>query len=333
MKISIAGMTRPALRLTCAAAFMAMMLPAVSAGAAECSNRGSLANIYCDENDDLVADTPTDPDKLLNPDTLVFAYTPVEDPAIYADIWKPFIEHLEKVTGKDVRFFAVQSNAAEIEAMRSNRLHIAGYSTGPTPFAVNLAGAVPFAIMGSETGKFGYTLQVYTRKDSGIDTMADLKGKRVAHTSPTSNSGNLAPRALFPKLGVTPDEDYKVVYSGSHDQSMLGVVAGDYDAAPVASEVVERMAERNLYDPDEVKIIYESKRFPTTSYTYAHNLDPALVEKIKEAFFSFDMKGTALGEEFSGVTKFVPITYKENWSVIRDIQEANGVTYTTENLK
>src|SRR3546814_6548533 len=102
---------------------------------------------------DLVADTPKDPKKLLNPDTLVFAYTPVEDPAIYADIWKPFIEHLKKVTGKDVRFFAVQSNAAEIEAMRSNRLHIAGYSTGPTPFAVNLAGAVPFALMGSELGR------------------------------------------------------------------------------------------------------------------------------------------------------------------------------------
>src|SRR3546814_17239441 len=114
---------------------------------------------------------------------------------------------------------------------------------------------------------------------------------------------------------------------------MLGVVAGDYDAAPVASEVVDRMAERNLYDPKDVKIIYESKRFPTTSYKYAHNLDTKLVEKIKEAFFSFDMKGTALGKEFSGVTSIVTITYKENWSVIRDIQKDNGVTYTTENLK
>src|SRR3546814_15035934 len=103
--------------------------------------------------------------------------------------------------------------------------------------------------MGSETGNFGYTLQVYTRKDSGIDSMADLKGKRVAHTSPTSNSGNLAPRALFPKLGVTPGKDYKVVYSGSHDQSMLGVVAGDYDAPPFDSAGVERMAARHPSDP------------------------------------------------------------------------------------
>lgn len=315
-----------------AASALAMALFAAPAFAEECANRGDLDQMYCDANNDLVADTPEDPAKLRNPDTLVFAYTPVEDPAIYEDIWQPFIDHLEEVTGKDVQFFAVQSNSAEVEAMRSGRLHIAGFSTGPTPFAVNLAGAVPFAIMGSEEGEFGYKLQVYTRKDSGIDEMADLKGKRIAHTSPTSNSGNLAPRALFPDLGVVPDEDYEVTYSGSHDQSMLGVVAGDYDAAPVASEVVDRMAERDLYDPEEVKIVWESKAFPTTSYTHAHDLDPELVEKIKEAFFSFDFGGTALGEEFAGVSKFVPITYKDDWEVIRQIQAANGVKYTPEGL-
>ena len=298
----------------------------------ECAERGALDAMYCDADGDLVADAPTDPSQLVNPDTLVFAYTPVEDPAIYEDIWDPFIQHLEEVTGKDVQFFAVQSNSAEVEAMRSGRLHIGGFSTGPTPFAVNLAGAVPFAIMGSDDGRFGYTLQVYTQADSDIQEMADLAGKRVAHTSPTSNSGNQAPRALFPDLGVTPDEDYEVQYSGSHDQSMLGVVAGDYDAAPVASEVVDRMAERGLYDPAEVRIIWESEPFPTTSYTYAHNLDPELKAKIEEAFFTYDFEGTALGEEFAGVTKFIPITYEDQWGIIRQIQEANGVQYTPENL-
>ncbi|MBM9593016.1 phosphate/phosphite/phosphonate ABC transporter substrate-binding protein [Roseitranquillus sediminis] len=314
------------------------MLAALALGATtaiaqeECSNRGQLDQMYCDADGDLVADAPEDDSQLVNPDTLVFAYTPVEDPAIYEDIWEPFIQHLEEVTGKDVQFFAVQSNSAEVEAMRSGRLHIAGFSTGPTPFAVNLAGAVPFAIMGSDDGRFGYTLQVYTQADSEIQEMPDLAGKRVAHTSPTSNSGNQAPRALFPDLGVTPDEDYEVIYSGSHDQSMLGVVAGDYDAAPVASEVVDRMAERGLYDPAEVRIVWESQPFPTTSYAYAHNLAPELKESIEEAFFSFDFEGTALGEEFTGVSQFVPITYQDDWAIIRQIQAANGVQYTPEGL-
>ena len=237
------------------------------------------------------------------------------------------------MTGKDVRFFAVQSNAAQVEAMRSGRLHVAGFSTGPTPFAVNLAGAVPFALMGSDSGQFGYSLQVYTHVDSDIHEITDLKGKRVAHTSPTSNSGNQAPRALFPEMGVVPGDNYEITFSGSHDQSMLGVVAKDYDAAPVASEVVERMAARGLYDEEDVRLVWESDRFPTTSYNHAHNLHPELVEKIREAFYSFKFSGTELGDEFEGVETFIPINYKDNWRVIRTIQASNGVQYTPDNLK
>lgn len=314
-------------------AALALLLAQSALAQDTCSNRGDLDTRYCDEDGDLVADRPADESEWIDPDTLVFAYTPVEDPAIYEDIWQPFIDHLSEVTGRNVRFFAVQSNSAQVEAMRSGRLHIAGFSTGPTPFAVNLAGYVPFALMGSEDGQFGYTLQLYTRVDSGIDSIEEIAGKRVAHTSPTSNSGNQAPRALFPREGIVPDEDYEVIYSGSHDQSMLGVVAGDYDAAPVASEVVDRMAERGLYDPDEVKILYESRPFPTTSYGYVHNLHPDLVESIEEAFFSFEFAGTELGEEFEGVDQFIPISYQEDWEVIREIQSYNGVEYTQEGLE
>jgi len=317
---------------TATLAASALLLGLSGQAAADCE-RGALDILYCDENNDMVADAPTDESQWVDPDTLIFAYTPVEDPAIYADIWQPFLDHLEEVTGKDVRFFAVQSNSAQVEAMRSGRLHIAGFSTGPTPFAVNLAGAVPFALMGSSAGQFGYTLQVYTHRDSDIFEMADLKGKRVAHTSPTSNSGNQAPRALFPELGVVPGEDYEISFSGSHDQSMLGVVARDYDAAPVASEVVERMAARGLYDEADVRLVWESDRFPTTSYNYAHNLHPDLVAKVKKAFYSFQFAGTELGKEFEGIETFIPITYQDNWRVIRTIQASNGVQYTRENLK
>src|SRR5438046_7291610 len=84
--------------------------------------RGDLDKAYCDRDGDLVADTPTDPKQLVNPPTLIFAYTPVEDPAVYTKVWDGFIKHMEKLTGKKVVFFPVQSNAAEIEAMRSGRL-------------------------------------------------------------------------------------------------------------------------------------------------------------------------------------------------------------------
>lgn len=296
-----------------------------------CANRGLLDTLYCDEDFDLVADLPKDESKWVNPDTLIFAYTPVEDPAVYQDMWQPFLDHLAKVTGKKVRFFSVDSYAAQVEAMRAGRLHIAGISTGPTPFAVNLAGYVPFAIMGGTDGQFGYTLQVYVHADSDLYELIDLKGKRVAHTTPTSNSGNMAPSALFPDYGITPGEDYKIEFSGSHENSALGVVAKDYDAAPVASEVVDRMAERGLFDPKEVRIIFETEPFPTTSYGHANNLHPDLVKKVKEAFLTFPFAGTPLGDEFQ-VDGFIEINYLDQWSQIRKINEMNGVDYTFEGL-
>src|SRR5207248_342995 len=197
--------------------------------------------MYCDDNNDMVADPPADAKKWKNPSTIVFTYTPVEDPAVYENIFKPFTTHLAKCLDKKVVFYQVQSNAAEIEAMRSGRLHVAGFSTGPTGFAVNLAGAVPFAAKGSEKGPHGYHLISIVRKDSPYQKLSDLKGKRVAHTSPSSNSGNLAPLVLYPPEGLKPNEDYKPMMSGGHDKSALGVASGDYDMAGVASDVFERM--------------------------------------------------------------------------------------------
>jgi len=300
--------------------------------AEECTNRGTLDEMYCDENMDLVADTPKDPKDWKDPKTLVFTYTPVEDPAVYKDAFADFQKYLEEKTGKRVIYYTVQSNAAEVEAIRSGRLHIAGFSTGPTGFAVNLGGYVPIAVKGYPDGFQGYNLIVVTRKDSGINTLEDIKGKRVAHTSASSNSGNLAPRAIFPQHGVIPDKDYTVVYSGKHDQSILGVAHGDYDAAPVASDVYYRMADAGRINPDDFKIVFTSPKFPTSSFGYAHNLHPDLVKKIVDAFYSYRFT-PEMQKTFGKADRFYPVTYQKDWKVIRDIAESTGTSYNQDGLK
>src|SRR5207244_11798868 len=118
-------------------AAFAAVAPAWAADA--CPNRGELDTMYCDANRDLVADVPADAKKWKNPSTIVFTYTPVEDPAVYENIFKPFTTYLAKCLDKKVVFYQMQSNAAEIEAMRSGRWQVAGFSTGPTAFACDLA--------------------------------------------------------------------------------------------------------------------------------------------------------------------------------------------------
>ena len=167
-----------------ASAFIALFFSGalIIASQAQDCPRGDLDKAYCDRDGDLVADTPTDAKQLVNPSTLIFAYTPVEDPAVYTKVWDGFIKHMEKITGKKVVFFPVQSNAAEIEAMRSGRLHIAGFNTGSNPIAVNCAGFVPFAIMAGKDGNFGYEMEIIVPADSPIKTPADIKGKKLAFT-------------------------------------------------------------------------------------------------------------------------------------------------------
>ena len=228
----------------------------------------------------------------VNPSTLIFSYTPVEDPAVYQKVWDGFIKHLEKTTGKHVVFFPVQSNAAQYEAMRSGRLHVAGVNAGGNALAVNCAGFVPFAMMASKDGSFGYEMEIIVPADSPIKTPADLKGHKVAFTDATSNSGFKAPSAILKAdFNLEAKRDYEPVFSGKHDNSILGVVNKDYEAAAVANSVLNRMIDRKVFDPAKIRSIYKSETFPTTGYGYAYNLDPTLVEKIKEAFFSFPVGG------------------------------------------
>jgi phosphonate transport system substrate-binding protein len=238
----------------------------LAAQAQECP-RGTLDRAYCDRNNDLVADTPTDAKQVINPSTIIFSYTPVEDPAVYQKVWDGFIKHLEKTTGKRVAFFPVQSNAAQLEAMRSGRLHVAGVNTGGNPIAVNCAGFIPFAIMAGKDGTFGYEMEIIVHADSTIKTMADLKGKKVAFTSPTSNSGFKAPSAILKsEFNLEAKRDFEPVFSGKHDNSVLGVANKDYDAAAIANEVMKRMFDRKVVDQNKIRTIYKSETFPTTGY-------------------------------------------------------------------
>jgi phosphonate transport system substrate-binding protein len=290
--------------------------------------RGTLDKRFCDRNGDLVADAPADPKHWVDPATIVFAYTPVEDPEVYRSVWDGFIQHMTRLTGKKVVFFPVQSNAAQIEAMRAGRLHVAGFNTGSNPIAVNCAGLVPFAMMAAADGSYGYEMEIITHVDSGIKQVAGLKGRTLAFTQPTSNSGFKAPSALLKaEFNLIADKDFKTAFSGKHDNSILGVAKKDYDAAAIANSVLVRMVARKVVDGTQLRSLYKSQTFPTTGYGYVYNLKPELAEKIKEAFFSFPWEGSKLKAEFKKEDKFVPISYKEHWDVIRKIDRANDVSY------
>ncbi len=308
------------------AAMLALMTAVPSVAQEDC-NRGTLDSAYCDRNFDQAADLPLSESDWNDPSTIIFTYTPVEDPAVYASIWDGFVKHMENVTGRKVVFFPVQSNAAQLEAMRSGRLHVAGFNTGSNPIAVSCAGFVPFGMMAKNDGSFGYEMEIIVPKDSPMQSPAEIKGKTMDFTSPTSHSGFKAPSALLKgEFGLVAETDFTPAFSGKHDNSILGVANGDYEVAAIANSVLARMIRRGVVEEGQVRTIYKSQTFPTTGYGHAHNLHPEVVAKVKEAFWTYPWDEN-FKKEFKKADRFIGITHKFDWAVIRQIDAANVVSY------
>jgi phosphonate transport system substrate-binding protein len=284
-----------------------------------------------------VQGTPDDDSELLDPDTLVFTESPSEDvQGRFEEDFQAVFDRIEEETGKPVEFSKVDSYAASVEAMRSERAHIANFSTGTTAFAVNLGGAVPFAAGLTPDELFGYRLFATTRADADdIQSVTDFARDdvTVGHSEPASNSGHQAPSALFDQyFDVTAEEDYEVNFSGGHGNTTRGIAAGDYDAGPICStcfvDTVEAQSDLSF---DDFKVVWASAPFPNGPVAYRYNLKPEIQEGIRRAYLESDFAGTDY-QERTGYDKFVPIDYRTVFKDIMVIQGYNGVEYTDSAL-
>lgn len=282
----------------------------------ECRHRGDLEVPLCDDDYNLVADTPKDPSQQINPSTLIIAISPLEETGTYDEELQDLYQYLESCLQRRVLYYPLQSSEAEIEAMRRGHLHVSGFAAGTTIAAVNRAGAIPFAGRGNKNGLINTKMIVIVRADSPYYKLSDLKDRRIAHVSNTSNSGHLAAMKDFPKKGLIPNQDYQPLFSGKHDRSIVGIQSGDYDAAVIASEVLERMSNRKMMDISRFRIIYESEAQPTSAFSYVYNLAPELQEKLKSCFYSYSFSDN-MRKAFYKSDRFLPLDYENNWSSAR----------------
>jgi phosphonate transport system substrate-binding protein len=288
---------------------------------------------FTDANGDLLADPPTDPSKFIDPDTITFCYVPVEEPEKYKELWKGFCDHLSKATGKPVEYAMFTTTKEQLRALHDGKLQVAGLNTGAVPAAVNLAGFIPVcAIPTGESTALQHT-EIIVRADSPIQKPADLKNHELTLTEPTSNSGYKAPLVLLrANFGLEPLNDVLLRYSGSHEASIEGLVNGKYEAAAVASDMLAHAIAHGDIKPNAYRTIYTSESFPTASLGYIYNLKPELAQKVKDAMLSFDWKDTPLAEHFTTDkrTTFVPVNYKDDWSLIRRIDDEMGIQQKIE---
>jgi phosphonate transport system substrate-binding protein len=293
--------------------------------------RNKLADGFTDDDGDLVADAPKDPAKLIDPDKLTFCYVASEEPSDYANQWKSFCEHLSKVTGKPVEYVQLQNSEDQLRALHDGKLTVSGLNTGSVPLAVNVCGFIPVARVPTAEAN-GTHVEIIVPADSPIQSTSDLRNRKytIALVEPNSNSGYKAPMVLLHSdKGLDPERDYLIRLTGDHRVSIEGIAHKQYDAAAVSADVLAREESQGKIKKSDYRSIFRSESFPSAALGYAYNLKPELAAKVREAILTFDMKDTPLETEFAPVsqTTFVPVTYKDSWSLIRRIDDACGTVH------
>lgn len=202
---------------------------------------------------------------------------------------------LEEKTGLVIESNVATSFAAVVEAMGAGNAHIGWLNT----FAYLLAHekyGVEARIATSRFGSTSYKGQIITQADSGITTLADLKGKTFCWVDPLSTSGYIIPRVELQAAGVNPDTDFaKTVEAGSHNNVAIAVYNGECDGGATFVDA-RSSVEKDLPDiKTKVVVIAESPPIPNDGVSFAAGMDPALVDKIVAALL--EIAQTDAGKE------------------------------------
>ncbi len=219
-------------------------------------------------------------------DRLHLVLTPSQKPTDLMATGEEFGQVLGKLVGMPVRVTVASDYAAVIEALRNRTADLAFVHPGGYVLASREAKATIVA-KNLWHGKSSFTSRIYVRRDAGIKTVEDLRGKTIAFVDPASSSGYIYPMVLLIKRGLVTNRDPKsffkeVVFSGAHDASMRALLNGHVDA--IASFDMAR--EQYLKDPAERErliFVAETEPIPEAGIAARDGLDPATFAKVRAA--------------------------------------------------
>lgn len=256
---------------------------------------------------------------------LVMGLIPAENNEEMIKTFEPMRAYLEKKLNKKVKLFTATDYAGVVEAMRKKRVDIAWFGPLSYYLAEMEAGAEAFAV-GIREGSDSPTYKslFVAPCDSGIKSIADLKGKSVAFVNPASTSGGLMPTYMVKQAtGMMPEQYFgKFTYSGSHDAAELAVKNKTVDAAADNDITYTKMLEKGLITKESNCIIAESTPLPGSPLVYRGDLDKKLKAEIKDVILNAhkDIQVTGYGK----ISHYVSVT-PADYQSIRDMVKELGL--------
>lgn len=262
---------------------LACAVPAIAADAGNCPNEG----------------------------TVRFGVEPYDSAARLAPIYDKLGKLIGDKLGCKVEVFVATSYNAEIEAMRNGKLDIGEFGPLGYVLAHQVAKAEAVAAFGTADGKPDtYWASLVTYPESGIKTVADIKGHSFAFSDPASTSGHLFPAYGLRKNGVDPDKDIKAIYAGSHTSSFEALYNHKVDAGELNSEQLESAKQRGHYKDGDLVFLWKSDPIPTDPFSIRGDLPEAFKKKVAYVLQNLDLSSLDPADRKimvgAGITRLVP---------------------------
>jgi phosphonate transport system substrate-binding protein len=245
---------------------------------------------------------------------------PSEDAQAMMRASQQVMEQLELKTGLKVKPFVANDYNGVIEAMRSGKIDVAYFGPFSYVLAAQMANAEAFAIpVSKKSGQSSYQSIIISKKDSGPTSVAQLQGKTFAFVDPSSASGHLFPKAGLKGDGIDADKYFsRVIFSGSHDASIMAVAHGKVDAAAVASPIFQTAVAKGHVKAEDFQVIWTSQPIPESPMAWRKGLDADTKQKVAAALA--EIKGLPWGDR--GVLNGFAATNDAAYNVVRDTAKA-----------
>lgn len=176
------------------------------------------------------------------------------------------------------------SYAAVVEGMCNDKADIAWFGAVTYGQANDKCG-VDLLAVDVKKGDSSYYSGIFVRKDSGIKTLSDLKGKSMAFGSPNSTSSFNFPVAMLIAAKVDPVKDLKkVIIAGSHSASLAALSARKVDAAASSYNSFAKAAKKGAIDPSKFMPLAKSQPIPNPPLAMNKGLTPELKAELRKAF-------------------------------------------------
>ncbi|OWU84999.1 phosphonate ABC transporter substrate-binding protein [Oceanicola sp. 22II-s10i] len=252
--------------------------------------------------------------------------------------------YAEEALGVPVKLFAPADYNGVIQGLLGGSLDMAwlGSSGYAATFLQNPDAVEPVLVKANLDGSYTYHSIGFARKDSGITSLEDVKGKKFGFGDPNSTSGFLIPSVEIPQLtGATMESgDYfgEVVFTGGHEQTIVAVTNGDIDAGVTWADgmgnwedgynsgALRKAVDAGLVDMNDLVEIWRSKPIPEGPVVLKKSLPDEV--KAKMTALVGDLNETdpdcAYGVAAGETAGFVPIDHSYYESIIEVRRQKSG---------